>query len=101
IPAVALSYTFTPDKIDWFDSITPYIEYSLIIKEESAFNDSELFIVGAAWARGGWYIYTDLAFSNGNYFVGTDGDAYAPDYTGTGDFGINGNDDWNMRFNIN
>lgn len=101
IPAVALSYTIVPERISWLDSVTPYAEYSSIIKAEDSFNDSEMFIIGAAWASGGWYVYTDLAFSNGNYFVGTDGDTYAPDYTGTGDFGINENDDWKTRFNIN
>lgn len=101
IPAVAVSYTYTPERIHWLDSVTPYVEYSSIIKAEDSFNDSELFIIGAAWARGGWYVYTDLAFSNGNYFIGTDGDTYAADYTGTGDFGINGNGDWKSRFNIN
>lgn len=100
IPAIALSTTLTPASIDWLDSVTPYVEYSSLIKDNGAFNDSEMFIIGAAWWRGGWYIYTDLVFSNGNYFVGSDGDDYSS-FAGVGDFGINGNDTWNSRFNIN
>jgi hypothetical protein len=67
--------------------------------------------LGAAWARGGWYIYTDLAFSDGNYFVGNeDSDGQVESYSnvfgnngtsGVGDFGANANDHWNYRFNIN
>jgi hypothetical protein len=100
IPAIAVSRTVATDNIDWLDSITPYIEYSSIIKDASAFNDSEMLVIGAAWARGGWYIYTDFAYSNGNYFVGSDGDDYST-FAGVGDFGINGNDSWNARYNIN
>lgn len=100
IPTITASYTIAPEGLDWLDSVTPYVEYSSIMKDNGNFNDSELFIVGAAWARGGWYIYTDLAFSNGNYFVGSDGDDYST-FAGVGDFGINGNDKWNSRFNIN
>jgi hypothetical protein len=100
IPAIAVSRTFVPQSIDWLDSITAYLEYSSIMKDNGAFNDSEMLVLGAAWARGGWYIYTDLAYSNGNYFVGSDGDDYSS-FAGVGDFGVNGNDTWNARFNIN
>ena len=100
IPAITASYTIVPGNIDWLDSVTPYVEYSSIMKDNSDFNDSELFIIGAAWWRGGWYIYTDMAWSNGNYFVGSDGDDYSS-FAGVGDFGINGNDQWNVRYNIN
>jgi hypothetical protein len=100
IPAIALSHTITPESLDWLDSVTVYAEYSSIMKDNSAFNDSEMLILGAAWWRGGWYVYTDLAYSNGNYFVGSDGDDYST-FAGVGDFGINGNDKWNARFNVN
>ncbi|NBB79652.1 MAG: hypothetical protein GVY36_09440 [Verrucomicrobia bacterium] len=92
IPAISLSYYQETASVDWLDYVIPYIEYSSIVKTESDFNDSELFILGAAWGRGGWYIYTDLGFSNGNYFVGGD------DFT---TFGANPNDEWQTRFNIN
>jgi hypothetical protein len=92
IPAISLSYYMETPGVDWLDYVIPYVEYSSIVKTESDFNDSELFIVGAAWGRGGWFIYTDLGFSNGNYFVG--GDEFTT-------FGENPTDDWQTRFNIN
>ncbi|MBK1703950.1 hypothetical protein CKO40_05185 [Halochromatium glycolicum] len=111
LPAVSLSYLYETPQIPWLDSVRPYVEYSSIIKEEGDFNDSQLVTLGAAWARGGWYIYTDLAFSDGNYFVGSeteDGNAETfndadlfSSTAGVGDFGANGNDHWNYRFNIN
>lgn len=107
MPAIAVNYLWVTDAIDWLDSINLYGEYSVILKngetnassgailgipQGTPFNDSELLIVGAAWARGGWFIYTDLAFSNGNYFVGLD------DFT---TFGANPDDEWQSRLNIN
>lgn len=51
-------------------------------------------MLGAAWANGGWYIYTDLAYSNGNEFVGGE--------TPFGDrLGANIDDSWQYRFNTN
>jgi hypothetical protein len=109
IPAVSLSYLWETNRIPWLDSVRPYVEYSNIIKQDGDFNDSQLVMLGAAWARGGWYIYTDLAFSDGNFFVGNEtSDGTAESYTnifspidGAGDFGANANDHWNYRFNIN
>ena len=92
IPSISLSYYKEVTAVDWLDYVIPYVEYSSIMKTESDFNDSDLFIFGAAWGRGGWYIYTDLAFSNGNYFVGAD------EFT---TFGENPTDEWQSRFNIN
>ena len=107
IPAAALSYTFKPG-VEWIDSITFYNDYSVIIKDgEDALgrdlNDSSLNVTGMAIASGGWYIYVDYAYSNGNYFVGNEGDVYGGTYetSSVGDFGANLNDDWNGRFNIN
>lgn len=94
IPAVSLSYYHETPGIPWLDYVMPYVEYSTIIKDESDFNDSELLTVGAAWARSGWYIYTDVAISNGNEFVG--GEATYGDR-----LGANLDDDWEYRFNVN
>jgi outer membrane murein-binding lipoprotein Lpp len=101
IPAVSLSYKYKTQQIPWLDYVLPYLEYSSIIKDESDFNDSQMWTLGAAWAKGGWYIYTDMAYSNGNYFVGDDGDDYSNIFQGVGDFGVDGNDKWNYRFNVN
>ena len=101
LPAISLSYRYDTPQLPWLGYVLPYIEYSSIIKDSDLFNDSELLIVGAAWSSGGWYIYTDMAFSNGNLFVGNIGDDYSNVFAGVGDFGANGNDRWNSRFNIN
>ncbi len=93
IPAVSLSYNLDTPGIPWLDYVIPYAEYSVIRKVEDSFNDSELAVLGAAWARGKWYIYTDAGWSNGNEFVGGD--------TPFGDrLGANTQDDWLFRFNI-
>jgi len=101
IPAVSLSYQYDTPRIGWLDYVLPYIEYSNILKDDSDFNDSQMITLGAAWASGGWYIYSDLVYSNGNYFIGNDGDNYGNIFNGVGDFGVDGNDRWNHRFNIN
>lgn len=101
LPAISLSYTYVTTGIPWLDSVQPYIEYSSIVKDSNLANDSELLMVGAAWASGGWYIYTDYARSNGNLFVGNEGDDFTNAISGVGDFGANGNDRWNYRFNVN
>ena len=100
IPAASLSYRIDTHGVGWLDYVLPYVEASSIVKNEKSFNDSELFVVGAAWAAGGWYIYSDLAYSNGNYFVGNKGDDYSR-VDGVGDFGVAGNDKWNYRLNLN
>lgn len=108
IPSVAVSYTFTPKEKTWFESITFYNDYSVIVKDGemadgTAFNDSAMNVTGLAIAQGGWYIYADYAYSSGNYFVGNEGDSYGDTYaeSAVGDFGANANDDWKGRFNVN
>ena len=103
IPAVSLSYTLKTPQVDWLDYIVPYVEYSNIMKTESGFNNSEMLVVGAAWANGGWYIYSDLAYSNGNDFVGNEsgyGDNPAPGFS-SNRFGANPEHHGEYRFNIN
>ncbi|MGA9573099.1 MAG: hypothetical protein WBS20_04030, partial [Lysobacterales bacterium] len=70
VAGASLSYYNEIDVVDWLDYVMPYVEYSSIMKEEPGFNNSDLFIIGAAWSRGGWYIYTEVAASNGNDFIG-------------------------------
>jgi len=101
LPAITLNYKYKTDALEWLDYMLPYVEYSSIIKDDASLNNSDLFVLGSAWSRGNWYIYSDLAYSNGNLFVGNIGDNYSNVYTGVGDFGANGNDRWNYRFNLN
>lgn len=97
IPAASLSYKIETPSLPWLDYLLPYIEYSNIIKDESSFNNSEMIMIGSAWARGNWYIYSDLAIANGNYFVGP----YTSRDGGTNNFGANSGNEREHRFNIN
>ena len=108
IPALSLRYNgIDASGISWVNSVTPYIEWSTIMKTVEGFNNSTLMTLGASWTIfGSLYTYSDFALSNGNGFVGNvdaDGNKedYANIYTGAGDYGANGNDAWNWRININ
>ena len=104
VPAISLSYSYAPS-ISWIEKIVPYIEYSHVIKDESSFNDSQMFAIGSQFYKGGWLIYTDLVLANGNWFIGNEADdGQADNYNridGVGDWGANGNNRWNTRFTIN
>ena len=108
IPALNLRYNgIDASGISWISSVTPYVEASTILKAVDNFNNSSLVTLGASWTFfGALYVYSDLALSNGNGFVGNvdaDGNVedYANIYTGAGDYGANGNDAWNWRINVN
>ena len=105
VPAISLSLTHTPTSIAWIDQIIPYIEYSQVVKDESSFNDSQMFAIGSQFYRGNWLVYTDLVLSNGNWFIGNEADDGNVDnynrVDGVGDWGENGNNRWNTRFTIN
>ena len=92
IPALSLRYNgVDASGVSWLDSVTPYVEWSSILKSADGFNDSTLVMVGATWTiYGALYMYSDLAFSDGNYWIGSDGD-----------FGANENNSWNWRINFN
>ena len=103
IPAFSLRYNgVDASGITWLNSVTPYIEGSTIMKSVEGYNNSTLVVLGASWTLfGALYTYSDFALSNGNSFVGNDGDIYDNIYTGAGDYGANGNDKWNWRMNFN
>lgn len=122
VPAFNIRYTGLDPKTIWPslldgirpDSIMPYVEWSSIMKlakvpmsssvnAGQAFNDNQLLIVGAAIARGGWYILADYAFSNGNLFVGNDYGSgnFVNIYDTGGGNGASGRDAWQNRLNIN
>jgi len=86
-----------------FWPVTKNVAFICLFK--SSFNNSDLFVAGAAWASGGWYIYTEAAFSNGNDFVGNEaGYGATPSgltYFTSNRFGANPTDEWEYRFNIN
>ena len=102
IPALSLRYGgIDTAGISWINSLTPYVEASTILKTVEAFNPSTMVVLGASWTLfDDLYVYSDLALSNGNTFVGNDGDNY-DNIEGIGALGANGNDTWNWRFNAN
>jgi hypothetical protein len=107
VAGASLSYYLETKSLPWLDYVIPYVEYSSILKDASGFNDSDLFTIGAAWGRGGWYIYSEFAWSNGNDFVGNlggYGDSGPADLDGrfsSNRFGSNPAEDWQYRFNLN
>ena len=108
IPALSLRYGgIDTSSISWIDSVTPYIEWSTILKTVEDYNSSTLVTIGASWTIfGELYVYSDVGLSDGNSFVGNktaDGkkEGYGNIYDGAGDFGANGNNAWNMRLNFN
>ena len=102
IPAVSLRYNgLEGTDISWLDGVTPYVEWSSIMNKKGDLNDSTLWSLGALWYWGSLYVYTELGLSDGNYFVGDEGDKYGNIYDGVNDFGANGNNEWHKRFNVN
>ena len=101
VPAVSLRYNgINTSNISWLDSVTPYIEWSSILKDRGDLNNSSLWVFGALWYWAKLYIYTDFAISDGNFFAGNKGDDYTNIY-GVNDFGASGNDRWHKSFNVN
>ena len=95
IPSLSLRFNgIDTSKLTWLDSVTPYLEWSSIRKTRNDFNPSSMAIIGAAWSWGGLYAYTDMAFADGNDFVGCG-------EFGCGDYGRNINNRWQKRFNFN
>ena len=98
IPAVSLRYNGLD--VSWLDGVTPYVEWSSIMNKKGDLNDSTLWTFGTMWYWGSLYVYTELGLSDGNYFVGAEGDDYSSFY-GVNDFGASGNNEWHKRFNVN
>ena len=68
IPALSLRYDgLDASGVSWLDDVTPYVEWSSIVKPTDGFNDSALVTMGAAWTlNGALYVYSELVFSNGS-----------------------------------
>ena len=108
IPALSLRYGgIDTSGISWIDSVTPYAEWSTILKTVDDYNPSMLVTLGASWTvLDALYVYSDIALSDGNSFVGNrtnDGkkEDYSNIYDGAGDVGANGNNALNWRLNFN
>lgn len=105
LPAASLHYSMDINSLPWLDTLVPYLEYSRVVKDAENANDSEMITLGAQFLRGDWLIYSDLALSNGNYFIGNETNHGSADnynrIDGVGDWGLNGNDHWNYRLTLN
>ena len=103
IPALSLRYGgIDTSGISWIDSVTPYAEWSTILKTVEDYNASTLVTVGASWTiLGALYVYSDVALSDGNFFVGNTEDNYNNIITGVNHVGANGNNMWHWRLNFN
>lgn len=103
IPALSLRYGgINTDSISWIDSVTPYVEWSTILKTVEDYNASTLVTVGASWTiLGALYLYSDVALTDGNFFVGNTDDNYNNILTGVNHVGANGNNMWHWRVNFN
>ena len=102
VPALSLRYEgITPSGTGPVETVVPYVEVSSIVKTVAEYNDSTLAMLGTSVTlRNGLVLTSDLALSDGSYWVGDRGDDYAR-LGSVGDFGANGNDRWNFRLNIN
>ena len=103
IPALSLRYGgIDTSGISWVDSVTPYLEVSTILKPGTDYNPSTLVDIGASWTLlSNLYLYSDLALSDGNFFVGNTEDKYGNILTGVNHVGANGNNRWHWRLNFN
>ena len=103
IPALSLRYGgIDTSGISWVDSVTPYAEWSTILKTVEGYNPSMLITIGASWTiLGALYVYSDFALSDGNFFVGNTEDDYGNILTGVNHVGANGNNTMHWRLNFN
>ena len=103
IPALSLRYSgIDTSSISWLDSVTPYIEWSTILKTVEDYNSSTLVTLGASWTVfSALYVYSDFALTDGNFFVGNRDDDYNNILTGVNHVGANGNNSWHWRLNFN
>ena len=103
IPALSLRYNgIDTSSVSWMDAVMPYVEWSTILKTQEDYNSSTLVTIGASWTLfSSLYVYSDLALSDGNFFVGNTGDDYGNILTGVNHVGANGNNDWHWRLNFN
>ena len=103
IPGLSLRYGgIDTTAISWIDSVTPYVEWSTILKTVENYNPSTLVTVGASWTLlETLYVYSDFALTDGNFFVGDTEDDYNNILTGVNHVGANGNNQWHWRVNFN
>jgi len=79
--------------LGWLQGITLYEDYSVLIKAEEDFNDSQHNVIGVSFDASPVFIYTDIALGKNNAWIG-------PDFgSALGDGGPD--NDLNYRINLN
>ena len=94
VHSLGVSYKLPINNVDWIDSITFYDDYSILVKDESDWSDSQQNVLGAMIASGGFYIYCDIASGKNNPWLG-------PGWTNSLANTAGETNDWDTRFNIN
>ncbi len=102
IPALSLRYRGADvSGLSWLDGVTPFVEWSALMKTRSGLAHSPTWTGGAVWDfSGDLYVYTEVGVAKGNFFIGNEGDDYTSLY-GVNHVGANGNDRWHKRYNVN
>jgi hypothetical protein len=75
-------------------TVMPYVEYGIMLKDKSNWDDTQFLALGAVWSFGRFYIYSDFYYAQGHPYIG-------PDTFLTGFSSGSGNSDWHSRVNIN
>ena len=103
VPALSLRYGgINTDSVSWIDGVTPYVEWSSVLKTVDDYNSSTLITIGASWTLlSSLYLYSDVGITDGNFFVGNTEDNYNNILTGVNHVGANGNNIWHWRLNFN
>jgi len=81
--------------VEWgpISNLTFYNDYSILVKDEDDFNDSQINTLGCLVTAGPLFTYIDLILGKNAQFLGGGSEAFGA----AGD----SDDDWNARFNVN
>ncbi|AKJ65386.1 hypothetical protein [Kiritimatiella glycovorans] len=94
IYCAGLAYTL-PIAWDMIDSLTFYDDYSILVKDDGAFEDSEQNVLGCMIASGRWFTYVDVASGRNQPWLGGNWDNGLASGAGTTE------NEWQTRFNVN
>ena len=95
IAAISVSYKYETTQLPWLDYVLPYVEYSSIVKDEADFNDSQMATSAPPGQRAAGTSIATWSAPTATTSSAIKVDDYANIYNGVGDFGVDGNDEWN------
>jgi hypothetical protein len=81
--------------VEWgpISKLTFYNDYSILVKDEDDFNDSQINTLGCLVTAGPVFTYIDYILGKNAQFLGGGSEAFGA--------ATDSDDDWNARFNIN